>query len=93
MLHKALYGTRKTSRLWHRFLRDVLADADWKASVIFASMYTPGDQRGTLGCWGDDLLVEADEVDLDAVEAHLMKRLDLKVLARIGGRAQARLGS
>ena len=45
-------------------------------------MYTLGDQRGTLGCWGDDLLVEADEVDLDAVEAHLVKRLDVIVLAR-----------
>ena len=51
VLHKAPYGTRKASRLWQRFLRDVLADADWKASVIFASMYTLGDQRGTLGCW------------------------------------------
>ena len=43
--------------------------------------------RGTLGCWGDDLLVEADEVDLDAVEARLMKRLEVKVLARIGGKS------
>ena len=34
VLHKTLYGTRKASRLWQRFLRDVLADADWKASVI-----------------------------------------------------------
>ena len=76
MLHKALYGIRKDSRLWQRFLRDVLAGADWKASVIFASMYTLGDQRGTLGCWDDDLLVEADEVDVDAVEAHRMKRLE-----------------
>ena len=84
--HKALYGTRKASRLWQRFLCDVLADADWKASVIFASMYTLGDQRGTLGCWGDDFLVEADEVDLDAVEAHLKKRLEVKVLARISGK-------
>ena len=29
--------------------------------MIFASMYTQGDQRGTLGCSGEDLLVEADE--------------------------------
>ena len=29
---------------------------------------------------------EVDEVDLDAVEAHLMKRLQVKVLARIGGK-------
>ena len=86
VLHKALYGTRKASRLWQRFLRDVLADADWKASVIFASVYTLGDQRGTLGCWGDDLLVEADEEDLDAVEARLMKRLEVKVLVWIGGK-------
>ena len=39
VLHKALYGTRKASRLWQRFLRDVLAEVGWKASVIFASMY------------------------------------------------------
>ena len=50
VLHKALYGTRQASRLWQGFLRDVLADADWKASVIFALMYTLGDHRGTLGC-------------------------------------------
>ena len=92
VLYKAPYGTRKASRLWQRFLRDVLADADWKASVIFASMYTLGDQRGTLGCWGDDLLVEADEVDLDAVEAHLVKRLEVKVLARLGGKQSGEIG-
>ena len=73
--------------LWKRFLRQVQADADWKASVIFASMYTLGNQRGTLGCWRDDHLVEGDEVDLDAVEAHLMKRLEVKVLARVGGKS------
>ena len=92
VLYKALYGTRKASRLWQRFLRDVLADADWRASVIFASMYTLGDQRGTLGCWGDDLLVEADEVDLDAGEAHLVKRLEVKVLARLGGKQSDEIG-
>ena len=37
VLHKALNGTRKASGLWQRFLRDVLAEAGWKASVIFAS--------------------------------------------------------
>ena len=47
---------------------------------MFALMYTLGDQRGTLGCWVDHVLVEADEVDLDAVEAHMMKRLEVKVL-------------
>ena len=76
VLYKVLYGTRKGSRLWQRLLRDVVADADLRASAIFASMYTLGDQRGTLGCWGDDLLIEADEVDLGAVEAHLVKRLE-----------------
>ena len=49
VLHKALYGTRQASRLWQRFLREVLDDAVWKASVIFASMYTLGDKRGTRG--------------------------------------------
>ena len=77
VLHKPLNGIRKASALWQRFLRDVLADAGWQASVIFASMYTLG---------SDDLLVVADEVDLDAVEAHLTKRLEVKVLARIGGK-------
>ena len=85
VLHKALYGTRKASRLWQRSLRDVLSDADWKASVIFASMNTLGDQRGT--CWGDDLLVEADES-----EAHLMKQLEGKVRARIGGKSSGEGG-
>ena len=61
VLYKALYGTRKASRLWQRFLHDVLSDADWKASVVFASMCTLGDQIGTLRCWDGDLLVEADE--------------------------------
>ena len=87
VLHEALFGTRKASRLWQRFLREVLADAAWEELVIFASMYTLGDQRGTLGCWGGDLQVEADEVDFDGVEAQLMKRLEVKVLARIGGKS------
>ena len=64
VLHKALYATRKAFRLWQRFLRDVPADADWIASVIFAPTCTLGDQRGTLDCWGGDHLVEADEEDL-----------------------------
>ena len=55
-------------------------------------MYTLGDQRGTLGCWGDDLLVEADEADLGAVEARLEKRLEVKVLARLGGRQSGEIG-
>ena len=92
VLYKALYATCKASRLWQHFLRDVLADADWRASVIFASMYTLGDQRGTLGCWVDDLLVEADEGDLDAVEAHLVKRLEVKVLARLGEKQSGEIG-
>ena len=92
VLHKALHGTRKASRLWQRFLRDELADADWKAWVIFALMCTLGDQRGALGCSCDDLLVETDEVGLDAVEAHLMKRLAVKVLARIGGKSSSEAG-
>ena len=41
---------------------------------------------------GDDLLVEADEVDLDAVEAHLVKRLEVKVLARLGGKQSGEIG-
>ena len=57
VLHKPPHGTRKASK-WQRFLRDVLVDAYWKVSVMFASMYTLGDERGTLGCWGYDLLVE-----------------------------------
>ena len=60
--------------------------------MIFASMYTLGEQKGTLGCWGDDILVEADEVDLDAVEVHLTKRLEVKVLTRIGGRQSGEVG-
>ena len=92
VLHMAVYGTSKASRLWQRFLRDVLAEACWKSSVILASMCTLGEQRGTPGCWGDDLLVEADEADLDAVEAHLTKRLEVKVMARIGGRQSGEVG-
>ena len=42
VLHRAQNGTREASRLWQRFLLDVLADAGWKMSVIFASMYTLG---------------------------------------------------
>ena len=60
--------------------------------MIFASMYTLGDQRGILSCWGDDFLVEADEVDLDAVEAHLVKRLEVKVLARLGEKQSGEIG-
>ena len=67
--------------------RGGVRDAGWQASVIFASMYTPNDQRDTLVCWGADLLVEADEEDIDAVEAHLMKWFEVKVLARIGGKS------
>ena len=89
VLHKALYGTRKASRLWQGFLREVLDDAVWKASVIFASMYTLGGKRGVLGRWIDDLLVKAEEKDLDAVE---LERLDLKVLTRIGERSSADAG-
>ena len=37
------------------------------------------------GSWGDDILVEADEVDLDAVDAHPTTRRAVKVLARVGG--------
>ena len=39
----------------------------------------------------DDILVEADE-DLDAAEAHLAKRLDMKVPARIGGKSSGVAG-
>ena len=85
VLLKALYGTRKASRLWQRCLRKVLADGGWKASVIFAAMCTLGEKRGTLGCWGDDILVEADEHDLDTLEAHLTKELNVKVLQRLEG--------
>ena len=60
--------------------------------MIFASMYTLGGKRVTLDCWSDDLLVEADEEDLDAVEAHLMKRLEVKVLAQIGGKSPGEAG-
>ena len=38
-------------------------------------------------------LLEADEKDLDAVEAHPIKRLDVKVLVRIGGKCRGELGS
>ena len=40
--------------------------------MISASMCTLVDQRGTLGCWSEDLLMEADEEGVDAMEAHLM---------------------
>ena len=89
---KLLYGTRKAPRLWQRILREVRVDADWKASVIFELMYTLSDLRGTLVCWRDDLLAEADEKDLDAVEAHLMKRLEEDMLARIGGKSSGEAG-
>ena len=59
---------------------------------MFASRHTLGDKRGTLGCWSDVPLVEAEEKDLDAVEAHLGKRLEVKVLARIGGKSSGEAG-
>ena len=85
VLHEAPCDTRKASRSWQAFMRDVLADADWTASV--------GDRPGTLGSWGDDLLVEAGEANLlGALEVHLMKRLEVKVLARIGGKCAGEAG-
>ena len=42
LLHKAIHGTREASILWQFFMREVLADADWKASVIFASRRRTG---------------------------------------------------
>ena len=59
---------------------------------MFASRHTLGDKRGTLGCWDDDLLVEALAKDLDAAEAHLEKRLEVKVLAWIGGKSSGKAG-
>ena len=76
VLHTALSTPLKASRVWQRFLRDMPPDADWEASAIFASMYMLGDKSFTLGCWCDDLFVEAVEEDIDAVEAHVMKRLE-----------------
>ena len=46
---RALCGTRKASRLGQRFLREMADAVGWKASVIFESMCTLGDKRGTLG--------------------------------------------
>ena len=57
--------------------------------LIFARL---GDKKCAFGCCGDDLLVEADEEDVDAVEAHLMKPLAVKVLARIGGDSSGEAG-
>ena len=40
---------------------------------------------GTLGCWGDDIIAEAEDKDLDALEEHLKREIDVKVLPRLGG--------
>ena len=40
----------------------------------------------------DDLLMEADEVNFDAVEARLMKRLEVRMQAQIGGKSSGEVG-
>ena len=62
VLHKALYVTRKASSLRQCYVR---ADADWKASDDLRVDVHVGEQRGTLVCWCDGFLAEADEGDLD----------------------------
>ena len=58
----------------------------WQGFQVLATLLA----RGASRC--DWKASEAGEEDLDGVEAHLMKRLEVKVLARIGRKSSSEVG-
>ena len=97
VLQKALYGTRRASRLWQRHYTQLLNDAGWKSSVIFpACFYKP--DAGLLACHGGDVIAAAGDDELDGLDraqsryrSLLASALDVKRLGRVGPGAPGRV--
>ena len=84
LLLKALYGTRKASKLWQQLYTKIFGDHGWRRSLIFpASFYNQEEHMG-MSCHGDDFIAEGEDSGLDKLTEVMENNFESKVLARIG---------
>ncbi|MCR9077354.1 MAG: hypothetical protein NXI07_15050, partial [bacterium] len=83
-LYRALYGTRKASKLWGQLVRDTLQAKDFTALPVAVNLYHHASRAIQLGCHGDDFVSCSTVEQQDWLDGVLADAFDIKCVGRIG---------
>ena len=83
-MKRAMYGTRRASRLFQEHMKGVLKEAGYAALRVCQQVYHCLEVDSMAAIHGDDIIVEGEPKDLDRLDEVLKKLVVVKVLDRVG---------
>ena len=89
ILHKALYGTRRASKLWQKHWQKVLEENQYESAVTDASLYhlpalNDEDDGVDVGVHGDDFFFTTVPERLQEIDKMMTEGFDIKLLGIVG---------
>ena len=83
-MKRAMYGTRRASRLFQEHMKGVLKEAGYAALRVCQQVYHCLEVDSMAAIHGDDIIAEGEPKDLDRLDEVLKKLVVVKVLDRVG---------
>ena len=86
-MKRAMYGTRRASRLFQEHMKGVLKEAGYAALKVCHQVYHCLETDSMAAIHGDDIIAEGEPKKLDRLDEVLKQLVVVKVLDRVGPRA------
>ena len=86
-MKRAMYGTRRASRLFQEHMKGVLKEAGYAALKVCHQVYHCLETDSMAAIHGDDIIAEGEPEKLDRLDEVLKQLVEVKVLDRVGPRA------
>ena len=86
-MKRAMYGTRRASRLFQEHMKGVLKEAGYAALKVCHQVYHCLETDSMAAIHGDDIIEEGEPEKLDRLDEVLKQLVVVKVLDRVGPRA------
>ena len=86
-MKRAMYGTRRASRLFQEHMKGVLKEVGYAALKVCHQVYHCLETESMAAIHGDDIIAEGEPEKLDRLDEVLKQLVVVKVLDRVGPRA------
>ena len=83
-MKRAMYGTRRASRLFQEHMKGVLGEAGYAALKVCHQVYYCLEADSMAAIHGDDIIAEGEPEKLNRLDEVLKQLVVVKVLDRIG---------
>ena len=89
-MNRAMYGTRRASRLLQEHMKGILKEAGYAALKVCHQVNRCSETDSMAAIHGDDIIAEGEPEKLDRLDEVLKQLVVVKVLDRVGPRAAGR---